>query len=980
MRKVLALSFLLLGMNGLLHAQSFLRQVDNKDVNIIMAGDYLSPFVPYLLKSYYRAYYAHSALWGYKPRKAYVFLNDLQDDGNGGACVTPFNFICTYVAPPSLHYNIVPNSERFQDLFNHEQTHITMCDKTSSRDNFWRKVFMGKVSVDGHAPLSAVASYLTTPRWYSPRWYQEGIAVFMETWLNGGVGRSLGNYDEMFFRTLVHDNQPMYTVTGLDAEGTAKDFQMGANSYLYGTRFVNYLALRYGVDSLMCFFNRKDGTRTVFQNQFRHVYGKSLSVVWKEWLGYERDFQKRNLDSVARYPLTEMKRVARNMGSASNVVFNRRRNEFVMGVEYPGKLSYVCAVNAATGKTRKLAPVETSNLYSVCYVAVDEPGDRLFVTTQNNLFRGIAVYDMATGKKLQQKYFTRVASIAYNPVKQRLYGIMLNEGKATLVYFSSDLSKEVTLYTFKFGETISDLAMSHDGKSLMACYNRLDGEQSLIEFDVDGMDVGKIDYKTLFHDEGTTLYQYQYSFDDSCLIGTSYYTGVGNLWQINRRTGKFDLLTNVQTGIYSPVEYGCDSLFAMSFSHEGLQPVTLKKNVIHDANPITFMGQMAYNRNPVLKKWTEMLRANREAPDTTHYDTEVKAYNSLTNLKLAGAYPDIAGFKNTVVAGYRMFFTDPVGYHTLKMFVGMSPWSNEKTWKKIHLGLNWKYGFWSADAYLNKSDFYDLFGPTKMGRAGYSVGVNYNYTNSLREPFTWGWTANVSAYGLLDAIPLYQNVSVDVNNMQSATIGLNFNKVRATIGAAQYESGYKGSASLSSFLVGGHLFSQVDVAYDQGFLLPFTRNLSLWLRGAAGKVFGDDNSSFGYTYFGGFRNNYLDNRNAWLYRSAEAMPGADIDEIAAREYGKLTAEVIAPPIRFSNVGIPILYPRNVQFTAFSTLLATDPFRSGRQNYVNIGAQCSIDMVLFSYLKTTWSVGYANMVYGFDKCKGQWMLSLKILSL
>lgn len=964
-----------------LSAQKFLKQVENDHVNIIMAGDYLSPFVPYILKTYDRAYNAHANLWGYRPEKTYLFLNDLQDDGNGGACVTPYNFITVYVAPPSLHYNIMANTERFQDIFNHEETHIAMCDKTASPDAVWRKIFLGKVGTDAHSPLSAVASFLTTPRWYSPRWYQEGIAIFMETWLNGGIGRSMGNYDEMFFRTLIRDNQTLYTVTGLDAEGTAKDFQVGANSYLYGTRFVNYLAYKYGVEKMMMFFNRKDSTRTTFIRQFKNVYGRSLSDVWNEWRDFEKDFQRANLDSIAKYPLTETRPLtSRNMGSASNVVYNSKRKEFVLGVEHPGELAYVCAVNSETGKTRKLAPVESSTLYDVCYVAVDEDGDRLFVTTQNNSFRGLAVYDMATGKKLNQKYLTRVSSIVYNKANDRLYGLLHNEGKTTLLYFNKDLSKEVTLYSFQLGEVLSDLTVSHDGKTIMGCLNSLDGEQSLIEFDVRGMDLGHLEYKTLFRDPGTTLNQFHYSLDDSCVIGTSYYTGVGNLWQVNRKTKKFDLLTNIETGIYSPVEYGKDSLFAMQFFHEGLQPVTLKRKILTEANPIVFLGQEAYDKNPVLKDWTKMVKDIRAVPDTVKYNTNVEDYSSIRKLSLNGAYPDIAGFKNTVVAGYRMHFSDPLGYHSLKLFAGVSPWSNYKTWKKIHIGANWSYGFWSADAYLNKCDFYDLFGPTKFSRAGYSVGITYKRNHILREPFNWSWYANITTYGLLDAMPLYQNVSVDVNNMQTATVGVTASKLRATSGAAQYEAGYNCSATFSTFLVGGKFFSQIDATYDRGFPLPFHRNMSFWLRGAAGKVFGDKNSSFGYTYFGGFRNNYVDYRGTFLYRGMEAMPGAKIDEIAAREYGKLTGELIAPPIRFSNVGIPTFYPRNLQFTAYSTFLATDPFNSKRENYVNIGAQCSLELVLFTYLKTTWSVGYAHMLHGMDKNKGRWMFSLKLLTL
>ena len=49
-------------------------------------------------------------------------------------------------------------------------------------------------------------------------------------------------YDEMVFRAMVNDNSYFYDIVGLESEGTTIDFQIGVNSYLYGTRFVCYLA------------------------------------------------------------------------------------------------------------------------------------------------------------------------------------------------------------------------------------------------------------------------------------------------------------------------------------------------------------------------------------------------------------------------------------------------------------------------------------------------------------------------------------------------------------------------------------------------------------------------------------------------------------------------------------------------------------------------------------------------------------------
>ena len=67
--------------------------------------------------------------------------------------------------------------------------------------------------------VSMIYSYLTSPRLYAPRWYHEGIAVFLETWMAGGFGRALGGYDEMVFRTMVADHATSTTSSDSSRRG-----------------------------------------------------------------------------------------------------------------------------------------------------------------------------------------------------------------------------------------------------------------------------------------------------------------------------------------------------------------------------------------------------------------------------------------------------------------------------------------------------------------------------------------------------------------------------------------------------------------------------------------------------------------------------------------------------------------------------------------------------------------------------------------
>jgi hypothetical protein len=121
-----------------------------------------------------------------------------------------------------------------------------------------------------------------------PRWYAEGSAVFLETWMAGGLGRAQGGYDEMVFRAKVRDNDKLYSPLGLESEGIAVDFQIGANDYLYGTRFFSYLALTYGPEKVMQWLRRDDRQCAHSTHPVQRTFGKPLDDVWSDgtpWSG-----------------------------------------------------------------------------------------------------------------------------------------------------------------------------------------------------------------------------------------------------------------------------------------------------------------------------------------------------------------------------------------------------------------------------------------------------------------------------------------------------------------------------------------------------------------------------------------------------------------------------------------------------------------------------------------------------------------------
>jgi hypothetical protein len=154
---------------------------------------------------------------------------------------------------------------------NHEVAHIVALERASGGDRFFRRLFAGKVAATPDHPETILYGYLTQPRQAAPRWYHEGIASFLETWMAGGIGRAQGAYDEMVFRAMVRDGAHFYSDLGLVSKGVAADFQTGTNAYLYGTRFFSYLAYVHSPEVVLEWLKRGEDSEAYYAQQFEKV-------------------------------------------------------------------------------------------------------------------------------------------------------------------------------------------------------------------------------------------------------------------------------------------------------------------------------------------------------------------------------------------------------------------------------------------------------------------------------------------------------------------------------------------------------------------------------------------------------------------------------------------------------------------------------------------------------------------------------------
>jgi hypothetical protein len=359
------------------------------------------------------------------------------------------------------------------------------------RDAFWRRVFAGKPMPVQEHPESILYNYLATPRVNVPRWYLEGSAVFMETWMAGGFGRAQGAYDEMVFRSMVRDDAHFYSPVGLESAGIFSDFQVGVNDYLYGTRFFSYLALTYSPEQVIQWLRRDEDSEAYYAAQFQHVFHKPLNEAWRDWIVWEHSFQQANLASVQQFPLTEETPLSpRALGSISRTFVEPGTGNLIGGFRYPGVIGHLGVLTPESGDIRRLVDIKGAMLYRVTSLAYDPASDTAWYTTDNYAYRDIVQVDVASGRHETVLRDARIGDIVFDPQDRSLWGLRHMNGFVTLVRIPAPYTSWNQIYTFPFGRTPFDLDISADGSMLSASFGEINGEQSVQVFHLAELQAG----------------------------------------------------------------------------------------------------------------------------------------------------------------------------------------------------------------------------------------------------------------------------------------------------------------------------------------------------------------------------------------------------------------------------------------------------------------------------------------------------------
>ena len=196
------------------------------------------------------------------------------------------------------------------------------------------------------------------------------------------------------------------------------------------------------------------------------------------------------------------------------------------------------------------------------------------------------------------------------------------------------------------------------------------------------------------------------------------------------RHRRVEAVSNAETGFFRPVPLADGRLVVLNYTGEGFVPAIIDPRPIETSARSRSSARELAAKYPVVKTWQVRAAERGRRGKADHAEGPVRSAAQAS--RSSNAYPVLQGYKNSAGIGYHFNFDDPLQFASLGITAAYTPSSNLPGDERGHVDITGRYQFWTRRLSWNRSDFYDLFGPTKRSRKGYAAKLGYDWELYLR--------------------------------------------------------------------------------------------------------------------------------------------------------------------------------------------------------------------------------------------------------
>lgn len=487
-----------------------------------------------------------------------VIVNDRVDFSNGAATPIFYNTMFLFVTPPDDVNTLEDYDDWLDLLIVHEYTHILHLDKATRAAGVFRKIF-------GRA-IAFPVLFATFPNAFQPSFYVEGLATYMETDKDKGVGRGQSSAYEMLMRmetmdgikTLRNVNQPM-----------AK-WPAGTTRYLYGVYFWQYVADTYGADKIPEWVDSYSGRMVPwFLNSTSiRTLGDDLDDVWS---GFEQHLKKKfdpQIAAVREKGVREGKQLTHEGYYTDHPAIMPNGDIYYVRNNFKNETALMWL--PAGGKKAKPITKVHGNRF-------DTHKDAGLLLTQLNIVSNTEIFSdiyqvTRKHKVIRLTHGGRYRSATWSPDGKKIIAVHNQAGNNGLHLLDAKGNILEILWQGKNSEVVGELDWSPDGTQVVAPVWRPDNR-----WDLELFNIASKSWKQLSKTDDIEMHPR--FIGNNKIVFSADYGGIYNIHQMDLESRQTDSLTNVVGGAFHPsLSQDGNSLVYTGFTRNGYEVFRLDQD------------------------------------------------------------------------------------------------------------------------------------------------------------------------------------------------------------------------------------------------------------------------------------------------------------------------------------------------------------------------------------------------------------------